>query len=127
MRRSAPVSVPTHAAAMERWIEGLGGDGNLHHLVATFLLAEHANRGFFAPYVDGLPAKSVRYLPHQYNATELAWLGSGEHAPTTAPSGHASELGTPPLAPPTLQRHHDPDAAKAAGPTSGTPLHANPR
>ena len=71
---------PTYGASIERWIEGLGGDGNLHHLVAAFLLAEHASRGFFAPYVDGLPAKSVRYLPHQYNATELAWLGSGEHA-----------------------------------------------
>ena len=62
---------PIYTSAVEQWMDGLGTDGNLHHIVATFLLTEHANRGFFAPYVDGLPAKTVR--DRTYSRLHLWW------------------------------------------------------
>jgi hypothetical protein len=42
--------------------------------MAAFLLLESTPGAFFQPYVGSLPGRSVRFLPHQFNDTELELL-----------------------------------------------------
>jgi hypothetical protein len=58
------------------WLKRYSGDdgSSRQSWMAVFLLLESTPGEFFQPYVGSLPGRSVRFLPHQFNDTELELL-----------------------------------------------------